>query len=280
MRLFAGLLLAMLCACSSTPKETPAASADTAPSAAPTKPVLTASLDTSAPAATGPFAKWTAVIVAADNHSHSGAKSQAFDNARRDVASGFVAAGFAPEHVRHFSMQPDSSDTTAPNYTDSNTIRNIVQQQLGEAGDGCLFYFTSHGDRSGIVFNGGRLSPDELKSLVDRTCGGRPTVIVVSACYSGIFVTPLSAPNHMVMTAARPDRSSFGCGDDDKYPYYDACMIESLGGAATFPDLADRVKLCVSTKETSSHFAPPSEPQVSIGPQIAGVLGQDHFKGR
>jgi hypothetical protein len=279
MRTAIGLLLAMLCACSST-QPMSAGSGGPAPQAAPTKSVQAASLDASAPTAAGPFAKWTAVVIAADNHSHSGARSDAFDNARRELSSGFVAAGFAPQHVRQFSVQPDANDPSAAAYTNENTIRNTVQQLLGEAGDGCLFYFTSHGDRTGIVFDNGKLAPDELKSLIDRTCGGRPTVVVVSACYSGVFVPALTAPNQMVMTAARPDRSSFGCGDNDKYPYFDACMIEDLPSAATFPDLADRVKACVTSKETAQHFAPPSEPQVAIGPQVYTLLTQSRFKGR
>ncbi len=282
MKFVCALLLAALAACTSTPKEAaPVASADPAPQAAPSKPVQMASLNGAAAApASGPFAKWTAIITSADNHAHSGAHSDAFDNARRDVAAQFVAAGFAPENMRHFSVQPSTTDPTSPGYTDQNSIRNAVQTMLGDAGDGCLFYFTTHGSPAGMAFNGGTLSPDELKGLLDRTCGGRPTVVIVSACYSGVFVPVVSAPNRMVMTAARKDRSSFGCGDNDKYPYFDACMIEDLPGALSFPDLADRVKNCVSTKETEQHFTPPSEPQVSIGPQVFTMLTNTHFQGR
>ena len=53
-------------------------------------------------------------------------------------------------------------------------------------------------------------------------CQARPTVVVISACYSGIFVDGLAAPNRMIMTAARRDRSSFGCSEDATYPYFDA----------------------------------------------------------
>ena len=37
--------------------------------------------------AAGPFADWAAVVVAGDFHAHSGADSEAFDNARRDVSA-------------------------------------------------------------------------------------------------------------------------------------------------------------------------------------------------
>jgi len=52
------------------------------------------------------------------------------------------------------------------------------------------------------------LGPDQMRDMVGSACGGRPSVIVMSACYSGQFVAPLQGDNRIVMTAARPDRTS------------------------------------------------------------------------
>ena len=38
--------------------------------------------------AAAPFADWSVIIVAGDDHAHSGAHSEVFDNARRDLAHG------------------------------------------------------------------------------------------------------------------------------------------------------------------------------------------------
>ena len=38
------------------------------------------------PAAAAGFSDWAVLLVAGDDHAHSGAKSQVFDNARRDLA--------------------------------------------------------------------------------------------------------------------------------------------------------------------------------------------------
>jgi hypothetical protein len=245
----------------------------------PTTAVVAQNLGGTVPSSTGPFSKWAAVVAATDNHAHSGAQSNAFDNARRDVSAGLVAAGFLAENVQQFSVQPDASDPTSPRLTDADGIRLSMHRHLGEAGDGCLFYFTSHGDKYGIVFNHDKFSPDQLKDLIERTCGGRPTVVFVSACYSGVFVPALAAPNRMVMSAARSDRSSFGCGESDQYPFFDACMIEELPRAPNFPELSSQVKSCIAAKETAQQFKPPSEPQISIGPQIYNLLIQSRFKG-
>ncbi|MFO1187252.1 MAG: C13 family peptidase [Alphaproteobacteria bacterium] len=274
-------LAALLASCSSAPKEE---ALEPAPPAQPITPVAAQNLSASAipasvslPAASS-FGRWTAVVVAGDNHAHSGKRAEIFDNARRDVAAAFVAAGFAKEHVRQFSVQPDPADPTAPAFTSADGIRGTVHRLLGEAGDGCLFYLTSHGDETGIMFNEDKLSPEGLKSLVDRTCGGRPSVIFVSACHSGVFVPALSAPNRMVMSASRPDRTSFGCGETNKYPYFDDCLLQSLPASPTFPALANGVKACVAGKEAAQKFLP-SEPQITIGAQVEGLLQTMKFAG-
>jgi hypothetical protein len=277
MRVAIACVLALLSACSSASRK--AADVAPAPPAMPITAVEAQRLDASALTTANPFARWTAVIIAGDDHAFSGQRTEAFDNARRDVAAAFVNAGFVKEHVRQFSSRPDPADPTSPAFTSPDAIRGAVHLLLGEAGEGCLFYITSHGDAKGIEFNGDRLTPDALKSLIDRTCGGRPAVIFLSACYSGVFVPALAAPNHMVMTAARPDRSSFGCGEDNKYPYFDDCVVQEAPEAPSFPKLADEVKACVAAKEAAQKFVP-SEPQVSIGADVESLLHQSRFKGR
>jgi hypothetical protein len=277
MRLAIACVLALLGACSSASRK--ADNLAPAPPAQPITAVQAQGLDASALGTANPFARWTAVIIAGDYRAQSGGRTQAFDNARRDVASAFVAAGFAREHVRQFSAQPDPADSTSPAYTSPDAIRGAVHLLLGEAGEGCLFYITSHGDRTGISFNEDKLTPEGLKGLIDRTCGGRPAVIFLSACHSGIFVPALSAPNHMVMTAARPDRTSFGCGENNKYPYFDDCVVQAAPNAPSFPKLADEVKACVASKEAAQKFLP-SEPQVSIGADVESLLQHARFKRR
>jgi Peptidase C13 family len=45
-------------------------------------------------------------------------------------------------------------------------------------------------------------------------------VVIVSACYSGVFVGPLANDNTLVITAAYFDHSSFGCQDKVKWTYF------------------------------------------------------------
>ena len=224
-----------------------------------------------------PFAHWAVVIVAGDSTGSGGGHSEAFDNARRDLATAFAKAGFLPEHIVQFSSAPKDSDPTAPAFANVDGVKGMLQRLLGVAGEGCMIYVTSHGNTQGIKFGEKLASPDEIAGLGDKTCGGRPTIMIMSACHSGVFVQPLSAPNRLVMSAARSDRSSFGCGTDNKYPFFDECMLEQLPNAHDFVALTGQVKSCVARMETAGHFAPASEPQLSIGSVIGPMLQQDAF---
>jgi len=222
-----------------------------------------------APATAAGFSDWAAIVVAGDWHSHSGAPSEVFDNGRRDVAADLARLGFAPGNIIQFSVRSDSHPGT--DHSDKQTIANELWDLSNRTSGGCFDYFTSHGSPEGMVLDEGTLAPRELSAMIDNACGSRPTIIFTVACFSGVFVDALSGPNRFVMTAARPDRPSFGCGDNDRYTFFDNCFLDSIGGVGDFPDLANAIRACVSRKEAEIH-AYPSEPQLSIGASVAAEL--------
>jgi hypothetical protein len=87
-----------------------------------------------------------------------------------------------------------------------------------------------------------------------------------------VFVPVLAGPDRMVFTAARPDRASFGCGAEEVYTYFDGCVLESLPKATRLDVLAELARACVARRETEMGMTPPSEPQISIGPEMAKRL--------
>ena len=224
------------------------------------------------PAAASPFQDWAAVVVAGDWHAHSGGPSEAFDNARRDVSRALVAAGFAPENIRQFSVRPERYKDTRPEKTDLTTIYTDLTGLTGRTQAGCLFYLSSHGAPSGAIVDDRVLAPGVLDAILDRTCGARPTVVVISACFSGVYVPTLARANRMVLTAARPDRTSFGCGEADKYPYFDTCFLASMPQTHDFPALGRMVQTCVAQKEVQTGMKPPSEPQLFVGGGVRPIL--------
>lgn len=213
------------------------------------------------------FRGWASFIVAADWTDSRGRPIEAFDNARRDLARAFEAVGFDRELMVDRTLNPERPDTAAP----GEALRDF-ETAAQQGTRGCLAYFTSHGAPSRgsqpgfIVFGpGGRLEPASMRTILERTCGTRPTVVVVSACFSGGFIPALAAPNRLIITAARLDRSSFGCGAGVTYPYFDDCVMRSLETAPDFIALAGQARACVAERERAEGLSPPSEPQVSIG---------------
>ena len=222
--------------------------------------------------AAGAFSDWAAVVVAGDFHTHSGESSEAFDNARRDVGRELVGIGFSPGDIHQFSVRPERYPDEHLMISEPGLIGGKLAELASQAHGGCLIYFSSHGSPDGVLVGLGMLTPAGLSEMVDDACGERPTVVIISACFSGVFVAPLARPNRMVLTAARPDRSSFGCGSSDRYPYFDACVIQSLPEGADFADLARRVQVCVADREKATGMTPPSEPQLFIGSELKPLI--------
>lgn len=219
--------------------------------------------------AAGGFSDWAAIVVAADYRAHSGADSPVFDNARHDISAELVRMGFVPDNVMQFSVRPERYPADQPRRADAQTIATSLWDLSNRTTGGCLAYFTSHGNTEGISIGDEILSPKKMNQIISNACGDRPTVVVVSACFSGVFVPELAAPTRMVLTAARPDRTSFGCGEMFRYTFFDDCMVQSLPPSGDFPDLAKNVIACVAAKERAQKLQYPSQPQVSIGASVA-----------
>jgi hypothetical protein len=84
----------------------------------------------------------------------------------------------------------------------------------------------------------------------------------------------------MILTAARQDRSSFGCGESDKYPYFDACILQSAPTVDDFIALGVSARACVAARERAEGLTPPSEPQMAVGAGLSPVLPFYSFSQR
>jgi len=218
------------------------------------------------------FADWSAVVVAGDWHASDGGPTEGFDNARRDVTLALGRAGFPRDNIRQFSVRPERYKDTRPEKAELRGIYNALVDGSTRAAGGCLFYLTSHGMPQGAQVDQGILRPGVLANMLDQTCGRRPTVVVISACFSGVFVPALAKSNRMVLTAARPDRTSFGCGQDNKYPYFDDCFLSSMPESKDFSMLASATRDCVRAREVAEKMSPPSEPQIWVGAELRPML--------
>lgn len=130
----------------------------------------------------------------------------------------------------------------------------------------CFLFMTSHGNRGGFLLGSDLLTPRELDRILTKHCPG-PTVVVVSACFSGTFVYgPMQKPNRTILTAASPDRSSFGCSNDVEYTFWDECFLNNVLGAKDWKLAYNRTAYCVSERENALGYLP-SKPLMFEGIQ-------------
>lgn len=81
-------------------------------------------------------------------------------------------------------------------------------------------------------------------------------------------MTPrLESDNRIILTAARHDRTSFGCSADTTFTYFDECLLDSMGGGGKWAVIFDRTKTCVEEKERKKGITP-SLPQAFFGDNV------------
>ena len=97
-------------------------------------------------------------------------------------------------------------------------------------------------------------------------------MLILSACYSGVFVPALASPDTAILTAAAATRSSFGCVAENDWTFYgDALINRALRQPVPLDEAARMAGCAVAEWETRAQFLA-SLPQVRIGPEVGGWL--------
>jgi Peptidase C13 family len=134
---------------------------------------------------------------------------------------------------------------------------------------------TSHGSRAGLVVKAGRLTqtltPSDLVDMLARI-GVRYKVVIISACYSGIFIPRLANPDTLVITAADADHPSFGCRDKAKWTYFgNAFFNVALRQAKSLKEAFVVTRALVKERELRERFEP-SNPLMKGGENVKPLL--------
>jgi hypothetical protein len=134
---------------------------------------------------------------------------------------------------------------------------------------------TSHGSPDGLAVKAGRLTqtltPSTLADMLGRT-GVRHKVVVISACYSGVFIPRLANPDVLVITAADADHPSFGCEDKARWTYFgDAFFNVALRRAKSLQEAFVVARALVRKRELRERFEP-SNPLMAGGANVQPLL--------
>ena len=186
----------------------------------------------------------------------------------------------ATVHPLLLANSPDTLDTR-PLATWSNleSALDALSGTMDKDQDILVLYLTSHGDPDHNLLVD--MDPLPLDQIGAPDLAGilarhpfKWKVVVVNACYSGGFVPPLKGPGTLVLTAARADRSSFGCGSDSDITYFGrAWLVDALNRTADFIAAFQQARGEIAQWETRDHLTP-SEPQIDVGAGIADQLAR------
>lgn len=210
--------------------------------------------------------RWRAVLVAGDN------AQPVFDNAVAAARSWLVSKGVPPPDIHVLSATQHPREATGEPEVEPASAERVLARVAGlrpQPGEGCFVFITSHGQRGEgiwLAYGGEFLRPGELAGALSAGCARAPTVVIVSGCFSGAF-TRMRAPNRIVITAARPDRPSFGCQVERTYAVFDECLLAALPQSRTWRAVFQTTKKCVIRHESDLEVVP-SQPQATFGTAV------------
>lgn len=189
----------------------------------------------------------------------------------------FDAAGRVVTLVNH----PDNltEHPYAPLATYDNLYDTLARigRVMDPQEDVLLLFATTHGTEDHTLYvqvsedEEDWITPEDLRQALDDA-GIRNRVIVLSACYSGGFIPKLKSPDTLVITAARADRPSFGCGSGADATYFGkAWLVDALNRTDDF-EQAYRLAVEEIDAREKAEGEQPSLPQIWRGGRIGKVL--------
>lgn len=183
-----------------------------------------------------------------------------------------IAAKIDPNTL---SFELDNSSPRQTNGASQATRENIERvvaaiAALARPQDKVLLVFSSHGKPGSLAIhaggeNIGTVSPADLARWL-APLRDRPTMLIISACYSGSFIDALAAPNRIILTAAARNRMSFGCSSRSDNTYFiKELLAQSPLQTLSIRELMRRASEGVIKRELQMRLRIPSEPQYFFG---------------
>ena len=155
------------------------------------------------------------------------------------------------------------------------TLR-LLATRMDPQQDVLILFLTSHGSQDGLeVRNGtlplGSLEPDDLRQALDDA-GIRWRLVIVSACYAGVFIDALKSDSTAIVTASDAEHSSFGCQEDRSLTWFgEAFLKDALPESATLGEAFAKAAKLIDQRETAEHEVH-SNPQLEIGADMRRKL--------
>jgi hypothetical protein len=177
--------------------------------------------------------------------------------------------------VRLINRRDTVNTIPLANASNFSAAVHAIAAVMDKDNDVFVLVMTSHGEQTGFALQlpGGiaELTPQQVAAALNGE-GIKNRVVIVSACYAGIFVPPLANDNTIVITAADAKHTSFGCAPERDWTYFgDAFFHQSLHPGADFENAFDHARVLIHGWEMMDR-AMPSNPQGSFGRAVVAKL--------
>lgn len=170
-----------------------------------------------------------------------------------------------------------NAESALPNGSPANIAAALARMaELMGPEDVLVLYMTAHGAQFGIVYNDGNegfgvFGPARLASLLSEL-NIKNRLLLISACYSGVFVGPLVTPSTAILTAASTDRTSFGCQADNDWTFFgDAVINHAMRKPIGFAQAGNEAIATIGGWEQTARLIP-SMPQSYVGSEATHWL--------
>ncbi len=166
----------------------------------------------------------------------------------------------------------DESTTGPPQGSPPNLATTLaaVATRMNLKEDVLVLFATAHGDpRLGLVYRDGEagagmIAPKRLAGLLDDL-GIKRRLIILSACYSGLFIPLLNSDDSVIVTAASSQRTSFGCTPGNDWTFFgDAFINNAMRKPQSLEKANDEARALINLWEAGRGLVA-SDPQISIG---------------
>jgi hypothetical protein len=152
-----------------------------------------------------------------------------------------------------------------------------VSEVMNKDEDVLVLFLTTHGHwATGLSYRDedratGNIAPERLAAMLAET-GIKNRLIILSACYSGVFIPALQNDTTVTMTAASSEKPSFGCRAENDWTFYgDALINNAMRQPTPSGDAFAAARTLISQWEVAERLDP-SNPQIDIGVNASSWL--------
>ena len=151
-----------------------------------------------------------------------------------------------------------------------------ISELMDHDEDVLVLYTAGHGAPVGLAYHDadqgyGLIGPQRLARMLGEL-EIRNRLLILSACYSGVFVPMLASDRTALFTAASDDRTSFGCAADRDWTFYgDAMINQALRKPQPLAAAGAEATRLIGQWEKQGRVEA-SRPQTSIGSGVATWL--------